>query len=228
MFEGRINLKSLQTRSMSAAVMIATTVSILLFGGWPFIALLAVLAGISLYEWAQLSFQAEAEPKSYFYLAAGVPYVMGSFICCYTIFESLGLFWAITFLMMVWGSDSGAYFAGKFIGGPKMAEKISPNKTWAGMGGAACTPFIIGVLMMILYRGIDDFLWQAVVMLGGVGLCIGVAGQVGDLVISAFKRKAGVKDTGTLIPGHGGLLDRIDSMLLAAPVFLLLFTLGHG
>ena len=56
MFEGRINLKSLQTRSMSAAVMIATTVSILLFGGWPFIALLAVLAGISLYEWAQLSF----------------------------------------------------------------------------------------------------------------------------------------------------------------------------
>ena len=228
MFEGRINLKSLQTRSMSAAVMIATTVSILLFGGWPFIALLAVLAGISLYEWAQLSFQAEAEPKSYFYLAAGVPYVVGSFICCYTIFESLGLFWAITFLMMVWGSDSGAYFAGKFIGGPKMAEKISPNKTWAGMGGAACTPFIIGVLMMILYRGIDDFLWQAVVMLGGVGLCIGVAGQVGDLVISAFKRKAGVKDTGTLIPGHGGLLDRIDSMLLAAPVFLLLFTLGHG
>lgn len=228
MFEGKINLQKLQTRSSSAAVMIAITVAILLIGGWPFIGLLAVLAGLSLYEWAQLSFKAEKAPKHYFYLAAGVPYVMGSFTCCFVIFEGLGLFWTIVFLLMVWGSDSGAYFAGQFIGGPKMAAKISPNKTWAGMGGAVIVPAVLGLLMMILYRGIDDFSFAAVIMMAGVGICIGVAGQAGDLVISAFKRKAGVKDTGDLIPGHGGLLDRIDSMLLAAPVFLLLFHLGHG
>jgi len=228
MFDGRINLESLQTRSTSAVVMIAVTVAILLYGGWPFIALLGVLAGVSLYEWAQLSFKAEEPPKQYWYLAAGVPYVMGSIVCCFIIFENLGLFWAVTFLMMVWSSDSGAYFAGKFIGGPKMAERISPNKTWAGMGGAMAAPAIVGVLMMILYRGIDDFFFVAVLMMGGAGLVVGIAGQAGDLVISMFKRKAGVKDTGNLIPGHGGLLDRIDSMLLAAPVFLSLFMLGHG
>lgn len=228
MFAGKINLESLQTRSISAAVLIVVTVAILLYGGWPFILLLAVLAGVSLYEWAQLSLKAEEPPKQYWYLAAGVPYVMGSVVCCFIIFEGLGFFWALTFLLMVWGSDSGAYFAGKFIGGPKMAETISPNKTWAGMGGAMAAPAVIGVLMMILYRGIDDFSFMAVLMMGGAGLVVGIAGQAGDLVISAFKRKAGVKDTGDLIPGHGGLLDRIDSMLLAAPVYLLLFTLGHS
>ena len=228
MFAGKINLESLQTRSLSAVVLIAVTIGILLYGGWPFIALLAVIAGISLYEWAQLSLKAEEPPKQYFYLAAGIPYVMGSIVCCFTIFENLGLFWAITFLMMVWSSDSGAYFAGKLIGGPKMAEKISPNKTWAGMGGAMIVPAIVGILMMILYRGIDDFSFVAALMMGGAGLVVGIASQAGDLVISAFKRKAGVKDTGDLIPGHGGLLDRIDSMLLAAPVFLLLFVLGHS
>lgn len=228
MFAGKINLESLQTRSLSAIVLITVTIAILLYGGWPFIALLAVIAGISLFEWAQLSFQAVEPPKQYFYLAAGVPYVMGSVICCFTIFESLGLFWALTFLLMVWSSDSGAYFAGKFIGGPKMAEKISPNKTWSGMGGAMLAPCVVGVLMMILYRGIDDFSWMAIVTMGGSGLVVGVAGQVGDLVISAFKRKAGVKDAGNLIPGHGGLLDRIDSMLLAAPIYLFLFVIGHG
>jgi len=81
---------------------------------------------------------------------------------------------------------------------------------------------------MFLYRGVDDFSLVALMMMGISGVFIGAAGQVGDLVISAFKRKAGVKDTGTLIPGHGGLLDRVDSMLLAAPVYLMLFAYGHG
>ncbi len=228
LFKGRINLEKLQTRSASAVVMIAVTVAILLYGGWPFIALLAVLAGISLFEWAQLSFKAEEAPKHYWYLAAGIPYVMGSIVCCYVIFEGLGFFWALTFLLMVWGSDSGAYFAGQYLGGPKMAEKISPNKTWAGMGGAVVTPAVIGLVMMFLYRGVDDFSFTALLMMAVSGLIVGVAGQAGDLVISAFKRKADVKDTGDLIPGHGGLLDRIDSMLLAAPVYLLLFYIGHG
>lgn len=227
MLEGRFNLEKLQTRSVSAAIMIAVVVVILMVGGVPFIALLAVLAGISLFEWAQLSFKCD-KPTNYIYLLAGIPYVMGSFTCCFVIFEHLGFFWAMIFLMMVWGSDSGAYFVGKAIGGPKMAESISPNKTWAGLGGAVLAPALIGVLAMFLFRGIDDFSFTALAMMGGSGIFIGIAGQVGDLVISAFKRKAGVKDTGDLIPGHGGLLDRIDSMLLAAPVYLLLFSIGHG
>ncbi len=228
MFATKLNFQKLQKRSLSAVIMIAATVTILLLGGWPFIGLLAVLAAISLYEWAQLSFQADDPPNQYYYLLLGVPYVMGSFTCCFVIFEMLGLFWAVTFLTMVWASDSGAYFSGKFIGGPKMAETISPNKTWAGMGGAVLAPALVGLVMMFIYRGVDDFSLIAIGLMAGVGVCIGIAGQAGDLIMSAFKRKAGVKDTGHLIPGHGGLLDRIDSMLLAAPVFLLLFHYGHG
>ncbi|NCT40837.1 MAG: phosphatidate cytidylyltransferase [Alphaproteobacteria bacterium] len=227
MFNGRLNLQSLQTRSVSAAVMIAVVVTILIVGGIPFIALLGLLAAVSLYEWAQLALKCE-KPVSIIYLVAGVPYVMGSFLCCFVIFESIGFFWSIIFLMMVWVSDSGAYFAGKTIGGPKMAARISPNKTWAGFGGAILSPAFIGVVAMFLYRGVDDFSLVALMMMGISGVFIGAAGQVGDLVISAFKRKAGVKDTGTLIPGHGGLLDRVDSMLLAAPVYLMLFAYGHG
>lgn len=227
MFDGRLSLKSLQTRSLSAAVMIAAVITVLAIGGIPFIILLAILAGISLFEWAQLSFECE-KPSQTICLIAGVPYVMGSFTCCFVIFESLGFFWAMIFLAMVWSSDSGAYFVGKAIGGPKMAETVSPNKTWAGFAGALLSPALIGIVAVFLYRGLNEFSLIALGTMGMTGVFIGIAGQAGDLVVSAFKRKAGVKDTGTLIPGHGGLLDRIDSMLLAAPVYLILFVYGHG
>jgi len=226
MFNGRLSLENLQIRSMSAAIMIAVVVAVLLIGGYAFIGLLAVLAAISLYEWAQLSFKC-APPRQYIYLAVGVPYVMGSLVCCFVVFEGLGFFWALTFLLMIWGSDSGAYFTGKAIGGAKMAERISPNKTWAGMLGAIVAPAIVGMIAMFLFRGINDFSFMAIAMMALSGVFVGIAGQAGDLVISAFKRQASVKDTGHLIPGHGGLLDRIDSMLLAAPVYLLLFYIGH-
>ena len=227
MFEGRFNLQSLQTRSASAIVLIVAVLAILYFGGWAFIGLLTVLAGISLYEWVQLALKCDDKARL-LYLIGGVPYVLLSFVCCYFIFEHLGFFWAIIFLLMVWGSDIGAYFTGKALGGPKLAERISPNKTWAGMAGAVVSPALIGFLAMVLYKGIDDFNWMAPTMMMSAGFFIGIAGQGGDLLVSAYKRRAGVKDTGELIPGHGGLLDRIDSMLLAAPVFLLLNAIGHG
>lgn len=228
MFEGKFNLQKLQTRSVSAVVMITVVLFALFYGGLPFLILLSVVGFLSAYEWSQLSFKCEPVSHSYMLLISGAFYIVGSMACCYVIFEDIGLFWAITFLLMLWGSDSGAYFAGQFIGGPKMAASISPNKTWAGLGGAIIVPLLLGFLMMFIYRGVDDFSLIAVLMMGATGLFIGIAGQLGDLIISAFKRKAGVKDTGDLIPGHGGILDRIDSMLLAAPVFFLLFKLGHG
>ena len=227
MFDGRINLQSLQRRSISAAVMIVVVIAILYMGGWAFIGLLGLLALISLIEWVQLALRCLPRLR-YIYLFAALPYVVGSFLCCYLIFTTLGFFWAMVFLVMVWTSDSGGYFVGKTVGGPKMIEAISPNKTWSGMIGALVAPMVVGAFAMILYRGINDFSLMAVVMMGMTGIFIGLAGQTGDLVISAFKRKAGVKDTGALIPGHGGLLDRIDSMMLAAPVYLILFAIGHA
>jgi phosphatidate cytidylyltransferase len=117
-------------------------------------------------------------------------------------------------LLIVWAADIGAYFTGKRFGRVKLAPKISPNKTWEGvLGGLA----LVGLLT--LARG----LWSQENLTVLVPFCIGVAGVsiVGDLTVSMFKRTVGMKDSGKLFPGHGGVLDRIDSVAAAAPLFAL-------
>lgn len=113
--------------------------------------------------------------------------------------------------VMVWATDTGALFSGNLIGGPKLAPKISPNKTWAGsVGGLICAMIVAGSIAAILKTSI----FGALVFAG----VISIAGQIGDLFESMVKRGGGYKDSGGLIPGHGGVLDRIDSILVAAPV----------
>lgn len=116
------------------------------------------------------------------------------------------VFWL---LALVWASDIGAFAAGHAIGGPKLAPRLSPNKTWAGFfGGLAGTALVAAA---------TAWLAQApVALLLPVSLALGLAAQAGDLIESLAKRHYGVKDAGQLIPGHGGLLDRLDSLLAAA------------
>jgi phosphatidate cytidylyltransferase len=113
-------------------------------------------------------------------------------------------------LFLVWVGDSAAYFAGKGFGRRKMSPQLSPNKTWEG---AAANLF--GALLVAVLFGY----WMKIEMAHMVAMAAlaSVAGQVGDLFESAFKRGAGVKDSGTVLPGHGGILDRIDALILAAP-----------
>jgi phosphatidate cytidylyltransferase len=116
----------------------------------------------------------------------------------------------LTFLV-VWATDTGALFSGNLIGGPKLAPRLSPNKTWAGFfGGLLCAAIMSAAVAMFLHARI----WPAVAF----GLVLSLSGQLGDLFESFVKRRVGRKDSGGLIPGHGGVLDRIDSILLAAPV----------
>lgn len=115
-------------------------------------------------------------------------------------------------LVIVWLADIGAYFGGRALGQRKLAPAISPGKTWEGVAG--------GVLTALLFVALLS--WQqnydAAIILPFIGLVVLVS-VVGDLTVSMFKRDAGVKDSGTLLPGHGGVLDRIDSVCAAAPVF---------
>jgi phosphatidate cytidylyltransferase len=124
-------------------------------------------------------------------------------------------------LLIVWLADSGAYFAGRQWGGAKLAPSISPGKTWAGLWGglAVCVLLAIGVSI-----------WRDLPLLPllAVTLVTGVFSVVGDLTESLAKRFAGVKDSGHLIPGHGGVLDRFDSLLAAAPVLALGIVLLPG
>ncbi len=125
--------------------------------------------------------------------------------------------WLLTALPSVWLADSGAYFIGKWLGVRKMAPKLSPGKTWAGLVGGIVTGTVFGALLVLLWRTVAFLpvgtpLWQGALM----GFVLAVLTPVGDLLVSLFKRTAGVKDTGRLIPGHGGILDRIDSWIWAA------------
>ncbi len=122
-----------------------------------------------------------------------------------------GGFGAVLFVLcVVWASDVGAYMVGRLVGGPKLAPAISPGKTWSGGFGGLVAAALVGVAAGRLGQG-DP---RAAML---TATALGVVAQAGDLLESALKRHFGVKDSGTLIPGHGGLLDRLDAVLLAAP-----------
>ncbi|EQB32089.1 phosphatidate cytidylyltransferase [Sphingobium ummariense] len=123
-------------------------------------------------------------------------------------------FWALS---LVWATDIGAYFAGRAIGGPKLAPRVSPSKTWAGLGGGILAALVTGFL---LHR----FAGLPMQLAAASGL-LAVAAQLGDLFESWMKRRAGVKDSGTLLPGHGGVMDRLDGVAAAAPLATLFYLL---
>jgi phosphatidate cytidylyltransferase len=125
------------------------------------------------------------------------------------------VFWVF---VVTWATDILAYFAGRAIGGPKLAPRISPNKTWAGLAGGVAGAALFGWLMARWFEMEPLFYW-----LGGP---MGVIAQAGDLYESWVKRRAGVKDSGTLLPGHGGVLDRLDGLLAVALVTTLLLMAG--
>lgn len=132
-------------------------------------------------------------------------------------------FWlVVTLFAAVWATDTGALVVGNLVGGPKLVPVLSPNKTWAGLfGGIACAAITSAVTVMLL-RG--DVLRGVI-----FGIAISLVAHAGDLFESWVKRRVGRKNSGSLIPGHGGVLDRIDSIILAAPVcalFVLVFGLN--
>ncbi len=134
---------------------------------------------------------------------------------------SLAWVWMVLVLwvfVVTWATDILAYFAGREIGGPKLAPRVSPNKTWAGLIGGVFGAALLGWLTAWYFEMEPLFRW-----LGGP---MGVVAQAGDLYESWIKRRAGVKDSGTLLPGHGGVLDRLDGLLAVALVTTLLLMAG--
>jgi phosphatidate cytidylyltransferase len=127
-------------------------------------------------------------------------------------FNSNGFWWLITLLLGVWGFDSGAFFAGHFFGRHKLAPNISPGKTWEGVAGGLIFSVAAALLFTVQPLGVP---WFLAILLG---LLVGVAATLGDLAESLIKRQTHVKDSGIIIPGHGGILDRIDSLLFAVIV----------
>ena len=123
------------------------------------------------------------------------------------------------FFFLLWTNDTGAYIVGMSIGKHKLWERISPKKTWEGFFGGVILAMGIGYVLSLFYLELNYMLWMI------MGLIIGVFGTLGDLVESAFKRSLDVKDSGSILPGHGGILDRFDAVLLATPFVLVLLQL---
>ncbi len=129
--------------------------------------------------------------------------------------EGDGMYLLVLILFIVWAMDIGAYFSGKTIGGPKMAPRLSPNKTWAGLIGGMVTAGLVAALFGgLLGLGV----WWHLLLIGAL---LGAWSQVGDVVESSLKRHADVKDASNIIPGHGGVMDRVDGLWFAVPPFWL-------
>lgn len=208
------NLSSLSLRLISSAVLIPVVIAAIVMGGWVFAAFVFIAMAIAYYEWLHLSKSALVRLTGIFYLGAA-----GYAMMILRDYPD-GIHWTVFLMLAIWASDSGAYLFGKTIGGPKMSPTVSPNKTWSGYCGALLCPALV-LLLCVHVLTPAAILAQppAIYITFLVGVAVGITGQSGDLLISYMKRKVGLKDTGHLIPGHGGILDRIDALILALPLY---------
>lgn len=154
-------------------------------------------------------------------LLFGVFYVFGPFACAVPL-RAMNPHWLMYALLLSWIGDTGAYYVGRKWGRHKLAPRISPGKSWEGAFASVATAVVAGVLY--LHFAIPAAPWWEVTALSAA---VNVAGQVGDLAESAMKRGAGVKDSGNILPGHGGFLDRVDSSLFTMPAVYLYLRILH-
>jgi phosphatidate cytidylyltransferase len=218
--------ENLKKRIISAGILAPIVLIIIVLGGAWFSTLIVLATVIMSFEWAGIVNSGkrpeidEYERKKW--MNYGILYV--------AIFSSSLLylrnmesgFSAILFmLLVVWATDIAAYFTGRAIGGPKIYPKISPNKTWAGLAGGMFAAGIIGAFASVFMHSGNVFTMFI------LGLCLAVISQAGDFLESWIKRKFGVKDSGTIIPGHGGVMDRVDGITTVAPAFAII-ALIHG
>lgn len=118
----------------------------------------------------------------------------------------------LAFLLMLWASDTGAYLFGRKLGKTKLFERHSPKKSWEGFFGGVFTSILVAIIVSFLFKEMTMMVWV------GMAVLVVSFGTLGDLVESMLKRSLNVKDSGTILPGHGGILDRFDGLLIAAPV----------
>lgn len=177
-----------------------------------------VLLGL-LWEWFTLT-QNQSTPQSRLPLQiAGAVYITLSVICLIALSMTFSTHFVTWILGIVWTTDIAAYFCGSWLQGPKFAPKISPNKTWSGFLGGCLFGTLVGVLLS--YILVLPPLGLTLIVI--ISLLFTITAHLGDLFESAVKRHLGVKDTSSLLPGHGGLLDRLDSLLAVSLVAYVLF-----
>jgi len=227
-----VRKSDLGIRTVSAIVMVTVAGAALWLGGAVWAVFVALVAMGVLWEWRAL---VRAFPDGG---VARAVWNLGGFIyialaCAFLLMlrnEFFGIAPVLILVTLVVATDIGAYAAGRTIGGPRIAPSISPSKTWAGLGGgilgATIVYLVMGNLVFAPVGFGEDYvpapLWQTVLLSLAAGAATAVVAQTGDFFQSWMKRRAGVKDSGKLLPGHGGLFDRVDGLLAVCVVYVLL------
>ena len=209
--------KELQKRILSSLVLIPVAFFFIIKGSFFFNFFLLICLIITLYEWHMMS-------KKKSYNIFGHLFLLLSFICTYLIYNSGaagfvnnsgdGLYIFLGILLVCISTDFGGYIFGKILKGPKLT-KISPNKTYAGVFGG----YFLSIIFLISYVNFNKQNYELENFL--LVILISTISQIGDITVSYFKRLSKVKNTGKLIPGHGGILDRIDGMIFAFPFYFI-------
>lgn len=216
-------MTELTKRILSGIVLAAALLGVLWLGSWWFAVALGLGGLVVFREYVQLIWLGWTGP-----VARGLWLILGALYigaAGYGLWlarsQEEGFFAAMLLFVAVWATDVGAFIAGRAIGGPKIAPRISPSKTWAGYGGAIVATSIVVFTAVSWQIASYPWDWGLYINLWGVLLCAVLAAiaQAGDFLESWLKRRAGVKDSGTLIPGHGGLFDRVDGLLPVAAIF---------
>ena len=214
--------KELQKRIISSIILIPIAIFFILQGKLFFVSFLSIFFLATCYEWIKMN-------KINSFKIIGVFYLLFSFILAYLLRENISLGLFILVIIICIFTDLGGYTFGKIFKGPKLT-KISPKKTYAGVFGG----FILSLVAALIYlkytsNGLTSYFNLSILSDSNINkiyilfvLVISLISQIGDLIISYFKRLAKVKDTGNLLPGHGGLLDRVDGIIFAIPASYLL------
>jgi len=206
-----------RNEALLTAATVALSEAVFLYSGHFLAGVLVVLAG-TIAQFA-LAMRQDKHPG---WQAAGVPYLAIPALCLVALCAlQHGSLIVMGLLLIVWATDTGALIIGNLIGGPRMAPRLSPGKTWAGTIGGSLT----GALVYTFY--VSNFLGGSALPALAFGFAFSFVAHAGDLVESLVKRRFGLKNSGALIPGHGGVLDRIDSTLASAPVMAFLVFVLH-
>jgi phosphatidate cytidylyltransferase len=201
-------------RVVSALILIPIALYAIFYSLSLFFLLSIAIAMMMTAEWIDMSKSAEDQTK---WRLIGLFYIL---IPIYSVikirlYDSDILLWMFA---VIWATDIFAFFAGRSLGGAKLAPTISPNKTWSGLMGGVIASMFIGLMSAFMFKG-------GILFFILISALLALIEQASDLLESKFKRIFGVKDSGNIIPGHGGVLDRLDGMMLVAPFILFLIAL---
>jgi len=216
---------NLALRVASALVLAPLAIVVAWLGDWPFVVFWSVAGMAVLWEWIMLVKGSHSAPRvRRFWITAGIGYA-GCMVLAPILLRAdtvYGLSAMLLLFAIVWATDIFAYFAGRAIGGPKLAPAISPKKTWSGAIAGTVGAIIVGVALAGLLGQFDKG------TIAVVALLLSIMAQLGDLLESWIKRRFGAKDASHLIPGHGGVMDRLDGFWAAAVAGCLVGVLRGG